>query len=85
MKEEHILISSDGPDRNVLKLKPPMVFTTANVDQLVATLDRVLGEVTDTGVFTDNKAPGLITADLHVETKKMKFAFGDIEVSLYRS
>lgn len=29
----HVLISSDGPCDNVLKLKPPMVFTKENADE----------------------------------------------------
>lgn len=29
----HILISSDGPKENVLKLKPPMVFTKENAGE----------------------------------------------------
>lgn len=34
MKSVHrILISSDGPHENVLKLKPPMVFTKENADE----------------------------------------------------
>lgn len=45
MKDEKILISSDGPDNNILKLKPPMVFTTENADHLIAVLDEVLQEV----------------------------------------
>ena len=45
MKEEHILISSDGPDQNVLKFKPPMVFTKENVDNMALTLSRILKEV----------------------------------------
>lgn len=49
MKEKKILISSDGPDDNILKLKPPMVFTVENVDHLVSVLDEVLEEV-DIGV-----------------------------------
>lgn len=32
----HILISSDGPHENVLKLKPPMVFTKENADEFFA-------------------------------------------------
>lgn len=36
MKNVHkILVSSDGPDDNVIKLKPPMVFNTANADQFL--------------------------------------------------
>ncbi len=44
MKEEGILISIDGPLHNVLKIKPPLVFTKANADFLVDTLDEILGE-----------------------------------------
>jgi len=44
MKEEGILISTDGPRHNVLKIKPPMVFTRENADRLVTTLDRILAE-----------------------------------------
>jgi 4-aminobutyrate aminotransferase-like enzyme/Ser/Thr protein kinase RdoA (MazF antagonist) len=39
-----ILLSTDGPLHNVLKIKPPLVFTKANADYLVATLDDILGE-----------------------------------------
>lgn len=44
MRERGILLSTDGPFHNVLKIKPPMVFTEANADFLVGTLDEVLGE-----------------------------------------
>lgn len=47
MKEEHILLSTDGPDANVIKLKPPMVFSKDNVDEVVSTLDRILKETRD--------------------------------------
>ena len=42
MKDHGILISTDGPDHNVLKIKPPMVFTNDNADQLVETLNKLL-------------------------------------------
>ncbi len=42
MKDHGILISTDGPDHNVLKIKPPMVFTKDNADQLVETLNKLL-------------------------------------------
>ncbi|KAG5318116.1 AGT2L aminotransferase, partial [Pseudoatta argentina] len=45
MKEKKILISSDGPDNNVLKLKPPMVFTLENANHFISVLDKVLDEV----------------------------------------
>ncbi|MCI0433975.1 MAG: aminotransferase class III-fold pyridoxal phosphate-dependent enzyme [Gemmatimonadetes bacterium] len=44
MREHGILLSTDGPDHNVLKIKPPLVFTAPDADRLIATLDRVLGE-----------------------------------------
>src|SRR5438270_6892038 len=44
MRERGILLSTDGPFHNVLKIKPPMVFTEANADLLVATLDEILVE-----------------------------------------
>jgi 4-aminobutyrate aminotransferase-like enzyme/murein DD-endopeptidase MepM/ murein hydrolase activator NlpD len=39
-----VLVSTDGPDHNVLKIKPPMCVTRADADLLVTTLDRVLAE-----------------------------------------
>ncbi|XP_020294152.1 alanine--glyoxylate aminotransferase 2-like [Pseudomyrmex gracilis] len=45
MKEKKILVSSDGPDNNVLKLKPPMVFSIENANHFVSVLDEVLEEV----------------------------------------
>ncbi len=44
MKNLGILISIDGPLHNVLKIKPPLVFTKENANHLVTTLDRVLSE-----------------------------------------
>ncbi len=44
MRERGILLSTDGPFHNVLKIKPPLVFTKENVDFLVATLDEILAE-----------------------------------------
>jgi 4-aminobutyrate aminotransferase-like enzyme/Ser/Thr protein kinase RdoA (MazF antagonist) len=44
MKECGILLSSDGPYHNVLKMKPPMVFTKTNADFLLQTLDQILQE-----------------------------------------
>jgi 4-aminobutyrate aminotransferase-like enzyme len=44
MKERGVLMSTDGPFHNVLKIKPPLVLTEADADFLVETLDEVLGE-----------------------------------------
>ena len=39
-----ILLSTDGPLHNVLKIKPPIIFTHSNADNLVTTLDEILSE-----------------------------------------
>ncbi len=44
MKDLGVLVGTDGPYRNVLKIKPPMPFTKADADRLAAALDRVLSE-----------------------------------------
>ena len=38
MKDAGILISIDGPNHNVLKIKPPMVFNLENANELVINL-----------------------------------------------
>jgi len=45
MKHRGILLSTDGPLHNVIKIKPPLVFTKENVDTLVSNLDEVLAEM----------------------------------------
>lgn len=44
MKEEGILISMDGINNNVLKIKPPLVFTRDNADLLLDKLEKILKE-----------------------------------------
>jgi 4-aminobutyrate aminotransferase-like enzyme len=44
LREHRVLLSTDGPEDNVLKIKPPLVFTAADADHLVRTLGRVLEE-----------------------------------------
>lgn len=38
----HVLISSDGPHDNVLKLKPPMVFNMENADEFLTAVTECL-------------------------------------------
>ncbi|WP_206057513.1 aspartate aminotransferase family protein [Nitrincola schmidtii] len=42
MREAGVLISATGPDANVLKIRPPLVFAEEHVDLLTDTLDKVL-------------------------------------------
>ena len=44
MKDKGILMSIDGPDHNVLKIKPPLVFSKDNALELIVALDSVLKE-----------------------------------------
>ncbi|UCH04674.1 MAG: aminotransferase class III-fold pyridoxal phosphate-dependent enzyme [Candidatus Thorarchaeota archaeon] len=44
MRELGVLLSTDGLFHNVLLIKPPLVFTKEDCDQLADTLDRVLSE-----------------------------------------
>ena len=41
-RETGVLLSSDGPDHNVLKIKPPMPFTTTDADLLLSVFDTAL-------------------------------------------
>jgi 4-aminobutyrate aminotransferase-like enzyme len=42
MKASGILLSIDGPDKNVLKIKPPLVITEEHSDAFLKALGRVL-------------------------------------------
>ena len=44
MKDHGILMSSDGLDHNVLKIKPPLVFSKENAQQLLWYLRKILAE-----------------------------------------
>ena len=44
LRDHGILISTDGPLENILKLKPPIVFNEKNAEDFIAALDKVLGE-----------------------------------------
>ena len=46
MREHGILIGTDGPYHNVLKIRPPMPFADADAEQLLTTLGTVLQSIT---------------------------------------
>ena len=46
MRDRNILLSIDGPDNNVIKIKPPLVFNRKNADYLLGSFDNVLSEMT---------------------------------------
>lgn len=43
--EERILIGSEGPHMNVIKLKPPMVFTKDNASQFLKAFKNVISSI----------------------------------------
>ncbi len=42
MRDNNILISTDGPFNNVIKSKPPLCFSKENVDEVVAAVDSII-------------------------------------------
>jgi 4-aminobutyrate aminotransferase-like enzyme/Ser/Thr protein kinase RdoA (MazF antagonist) len=53
MRELGVLLGTDGPFHNVVKIRPPMPFDDANADFLVECLDRILTE--DLSLKTENR------------------------------
>lgn len=45
LREKHVLISAAGPFGNVLKIRPPLPFTTAHADLFLDRLDETLREL----------------------------------------
>ncbi|XP_024144258.1 ethanolamine-phosphate phospho-lyase isoform X2 [Oryzias melastigma] len=45
LKEQFVLLSADGPHRNVLKFKPPLCFSTEDADLVVEKMDVILTEL----------------------------------------
>jgi 4-aminobutyrate aminotransferase-like enzyme len=45
MREAGVLVGIEGAHRNILMIRPPLVFSKANADQLVATLERALDAI----------------------------------------
>jgi ethanolamine-phosphate phospho-lyase len=45
LRDEGILIGTDGPFVNVIKVKPPICFTKENADELSAIIDKILIEM----------------------------------------
>ncbi|MEM7282002.1 MAG: aminotransferase class III-fold pyridoxal phosphate-dependent enzyme, partial [Pseudomonadota bacterium] len=44
LRDHRILIGTDGPHDNVLKIRPPLTFSHKDADLLLATLDNILQE-----------------------------------------
>lgn len=60
LKENYILLSTDGPGRNVLKFKPPMCFSLDNAQHVVAKIDDILTGKPGTTRLASHQALALI-------------------------
>ncbi|XP_068611697.1 ethanolamine-phosphate phospho-lyase [Brachionichthys hirsutus] len=64
LKQQHVLISADGPHRNVLKFKPPMCFTAESADLVVEKMDHILTELEEAlGLKLHNWAAGAMDSE----------------------
>ncbi|KAK2860558.1 hypothetical protein Q7C36_004724 [Tachysurus vachellii] len=45
LKDQRVLLSADGPHRNVLKFKPPLCFSREDADLAVAKIDQILTDL----------------------------------------
>jgi 4-aminobutyrate aminotransferase-like enzyme len=45
MREDGVLVGIEGEHRNIFKIRPPLVFSKANADQLVAAMGRGLDAI----------------------------------------
>ncbi len=52
MRERGVLLGTDGPHHNVVKIRPPMPFDERDADRLVETLDHVLRDLTEIDAVT---------------------------------
>lgn len=67
MKTVHrILVSSDGPDDNVVKLKPPMVFTAENADEFLYAIRECLTYLEQQQKESSAAAPEVVNAPVRV-------------------
>jgi 4-aminobutyrate aminotransferase-like enzyme len=44
LRDRGILAGTDGPDHNVIKLRPPLIFTDEDASLFTSTLDSILAE-----------------------------------------
>ena len=51
LRHQNVIISRDGPDENVIKIKPPLVFGEKEADLLISALESALEAATKLGTF----------------------------------
>ena len=44
MRDKRILLGTEGPKDNILKIRPPLTIQPDDVDMIISTLDHILNE-----------------------------------------
>jgi ethanolamine-phosphate phospho-lyase len=55
LRYRRVIVSRDGPDENVIKVKPPLVFSKEDVDTLVNAMDEAIQCAIDSKIFEVSK------------------------------
>ena len=81
MKQEKILISNEGPDKNVMLMLPPMCFTCDNARRVIRAFDTCLTEI-ESGACPDllENAQGSVqieTTELNIPLDIVSGSYGD--------
>jgi len=45
MRDHRILMGSEGPKDNILKIRPPLTIEADDVDMILHTMKNILGEI----------------------------------------
>jgi len=67
LKEKFVLLSADGPYRNVLKFKSPMVFTIENAKELIQKLDDVMTEMEQAEILVSKASVSSLNINGHAD------------------
>ncbi|XP_055009141.1 5-phosphohydroxy-L-lysine phospho-lyase isoform X1 [Boleophthalmus pectinirostris] len=79
LKEDHIVVSTDGPWDNVLKFKPPMCFSMDNAKHVTQCIDRILtGRKLTISMTTVLYLVSLIPPKPDIKTMDLKLEKDDI-------
>ncbi len=53
-KAQNVFLNPDGMKKNIIKVKPPMIFTKSNVDQLYKALEIAFRDVEEEDNINNN-------------------------------
>ncbi|KAF2985972.1 hypothetical protein EK904_002129 [Melospiza melodia maxima] len=79
LKEKYILLSTDGPGRNVLKFKPPMCFNMEDAKFVVETIDQILTDM-EKECLSQKKTTSSIAPPEHLEKPEVPLEAKEVYV-----